>query len=89
MERPGCRVALLWKERLAGAEPREGESDGSHRGAEPVRGGALGLGGGGGGYGGRGPVRGVLAGVGSGGRGHVDGGVLGRMDCTTAPRAGT
>jgi hypothetical protein len=70
MERPGCRVALLWKERLAGAEPREGESDGSHRGAEPVRGGALGLGGGGGGWGSSGPVRVGLAGVGGGSGGH-------------------
>ena len=70
MEFPGCRVALFGGQRLAGAKPGEGEPDRSHCGAEPVGGGAFGLGGGGGGWGSSGPVRVGLAGVGGGSGGH-------------------
>ena len=36
MERSGCRRALFRGEGLSDAEPREGEPDGGHGGAEPV-----------------------------------------------------
>jgi len=44
MERSGRRRALLRGEGLPDAQPREGEANGGHRGAESLGGGAFGLG---------------------------------------------
>jgi hypothetical protein len=44
MERSGCCRALLWGEGLTNAQPREGEPDGGHRGAESLGGVGGGLG---------------------------------------------
>ena len=63
MERSGGCRSLLRGEGLSDAEPREGEPDGGHCGAEPLGGIRVGLGGGIGGGLGCGPAGGVLAGV--------------------------
>jgi hypothetical protein len=59
MERSSCSRALLWSEGLSDAQPREGEPDGGHGGAESL-----------GGIG-RGLVNGRVVGLGCGSRGLV------------------
>ena len=67
MERSGGCRALLWGEGLTDAQPREGEANGGHRGAEPLGGVGGSLRGGIGGGLGCGPSDCVLAGCGFGG----------------------